>query len=262
MKNILFPVVLSLVFLLSNSVLTYSQTAGTLSFSCSTNAPSGNWGNKHVLAIWIENTQSPSAFIKTKAKYGNEDDHLTSWVAKSGKNKVDAVTGATLGSYSTQSIIWDGTDVNSNVVPDGNYKVFIEMGWGKDKTAQHSVSSYTFTKGVDVVNLTPAGNDNYSNVSIAWTPSVTFSDALENSELVSVFPNPSNGIIKLDFKKSIPSAKIRIENELGSLVYAKNLETDFTGLFQVDLSSFSNGLYLVKVISPEQKFVYKVILNR
>lgn len=213
------------------------------------------------MAIWIENTQNPSAFIKTKAKYGNEDDHLTAWVAKSDKNKVDAVTEATLSSYDAQTVLWDGTDVNSNVVADGNYKVFIEMGWGKDKTAQHSVSSYTFTKGANTVNLTPTGNNNYSNISIEWKPIITFSNTIETSNSVVVFPNPTNGTVKLDFKHAIPSAKIIVENELGALVYSKNVENDFIGLFSVDLGSFANGLYLVKIISPKQKYIYKVILN-
>ena len=75
-----------------------AQTTGTLNFSSNTTAPSANWGNKHVAAIWIQNNANPSVFIKTNAKYGSEDDHLTSWVPVSGKNLVDAVTGSTLGS--------------------------------------------------------------------------------------------------------------------------------------------------------------------
>ena len=113
------------VFLILSATVN-AQTAGSLTFSCTTAAPSGNWGDKHVLAVWIENTQNPSVFIKTKSKYGSEDDHLTAWGSKSGKNLVDAVTGATLSAYGKQSIIWDGTNVSHNVVADGNYNVFIE----------------------------------------------------------------------------------------------------------------------------------------
>lgn len=61
------------------TIPTYSQTAGTLTFSAGTTAPSAGYGLEHVLAVWLENTDNPSVFIKTRAKYGNEDDHLTSW---------------------------------------------------------------------------------------------------------------------------------------------------------------------------------------
>ena len=172
--------IFKLAVLLIISTNTLAQTAGSLTFSCATDAPSGTWGTKHVLAIWIEDTQNPSKFVKTRAKYGHEDDHLSVWSAISGKNIVDAVTGATLTSYDTRSAIWDGTDVNSNVVADGTYKVFIEMGWGRDKNTQHAVTSFTFTKGTDFVQLTPTGNSNYSDIMIEWQPTVTFVNQFEH----------------------------------------------------------------------------------
>ncbi len=181
--------VLSLIVFLSLSINAFSQTAGELTFSCSTYAPTGSWGNKHVLAIWVMDTKDPANFIKTKAKYGHQDDHLTSWTAMSGKNLVDAVTGATLTSYGTESVLWDGTDVNSTVVPDGNYNVYIEMGWGRDKINQHAVLSFTFTKGADAVQLTPTGTSNYSDVSVEWKPTVTLANDFENNKL-------SNGLSK------------------------------------------------------------------
>lgn len=118
--KISFATLMFLIGFLSLSIGVQAQTAGSLTFSCATTAPSGSWGNKHVLAVWIENAKNPTAFIKTNSKYGHEDDHLTSWVSKSGKNLVDAVSGATLSSYGKQSVIWDGTDISHNVVIDGD----------------------------------------------------------------------------------------------------------------------------------------------
>jgi len=251
---------LFLLFILSTGV--YSQTAGILNFSCKTYAPTGNWGNKHVLAVWIENDQNPSKFIKTRSKYGHEDDHLTSWVAKSGKNLVDAVTGATLSSYDNQTVIWDGTDVNSNVVEDGTYNVFIEMGWGSDKVNQHSVMSFSFTKSAEAVQLSPAGNSNYSDVSVSWTPQVTFVNSINENKPVSVFPNPSSGKITLDFKSPVHSAIVSVQNENGSSLYSKKMENDFTGVLTIDLNSFANGVYFVRISAPDKQYNYKVLLNK
>ena len=249
---------LMIVSILSVKVL--SQTAGTLTFSCSTYAPTGTWGNKHVLAVWIEDTQNPSNFIKTRAKYGHQDDHLTEWTAESGKNLVDAVTGATLTSYGTETALWDGTNVSSTVVPDGTYNVFIEMGWGRDKINQHAVMSFSFTKGENAVQLTPTGSSNYSDVSVEWKPAVTFSSDFNKRNPVTVFPNPSKGKVSLDFKNSIRLAKITVENESGISVYNNILKNNYSGILNIDLTPFANGLYFVKVLTPEKEYVYKVLV--
>jgi hypothetical protein len=252
----------NLIVILCISIGTYAQTVGSLTFSYTTSAPSGNWGNKHVLAVWIENVQDPSVFIKTNSKYGHEDDHLTSWTSKSGKNLVDAVTGATLSSYGKQSVIWDGTNVSHSVVADGDYKVFIEMGWGKDKVNQHSVMSFTFNKSGNSAHLTPTGNGNYSDVVIDWVPAVTLINSLQNPDAVSVFPNPTKGIINLDFSGNQSSASVIVENSVGASVYRNKIESGFSGLLDIDLSSFANGLYFIKIVNPDKQFVYKVLLNK
>jgi hypothetical protein len=238
-----------------------AQTVGTLSFSCSTDAPSGNWGDKHTLAIWIEDTENPSNFIKTNAKYGHDDDHLTSWSAKSGRNLVDAETGATLSSYTTRSIIWDGTDVSNNVVADGTYKVFIEMGWGKDKQDDHAVASFEFNKGAAVVQETLAGNSNFSDVKIEWKPTVTMVDQIQNGDDISVFPNPTTGIVNLDFKNPMHDARVIVESETGSTIYRNELKNDFKGSLKIDISNYARGIYFVKVVTKENQFVYKLLLD-
>ena len=250
------------VILMFLSTALFSQTAGNLTFSCSTSAPSGSWGDKHVLAIWIEDTKNPSVFIKTKAKYGNEDDHLTSWIPKSGKNVVDAVTGATLSTYGKQTVIWNGTDVKGNVVADGTYNVFIEMGWGRDKVAQHAVVPFTFTKSTSEAHLTPTGTGNYSNVTLDWVPAVTLVESVDKTEGISIYPNPTKGPVNLKFSGYQSSAKLFVENASGSTVFQKNIEKGFSGLLNIDLSIYSNGMYFVKIIDPENQFVYKVMLNK
>lgn len=257
-KKIRFAFLLVLLFSVSN--ILSAQTSGTLTFSCATTAPSGTWGNKHVLAIWIESA-STSTFVKTKAKYGNDDDHLTSWTVKSLKNTVDATTGATLASYETRSVIWNGTGTDNVVVADGTYNIFIEMGWGSNKTSQHSVLSFSFTKGAQASYLTPAGNSNYSNVVIDWKPSATLITEVDDSNSINVFPNPTSGNISLEIKKSIHSGRVVVENTVGQEIYQTILIDGFTGVLDIDLNSAASGLYFVKIISPNEKYTYKVVVK-
>jgi flagellar hook assembly protein FlgD len=238
------------------------QTSGTLNFSCTTSAPSGSWGNKHVLAIWIQNNAAPSVFVKTKAKYGSDVDHLTSWTAISGKNLVDAYTGATLQSYGTISSAWDGTDVSKNVVMDGDYTIYIEMGWGKDKINQHAVASYSFTKGAVAQHITPGGNSNYSNIVIDWQPTATLLNTVEDEDGICIYPNPVDGIVHIKFQKKLSNVSISVFNTAGKLVRRESAEMQEAGTKSLDLRNYSTGLYLISIQSREGNFNYRVVIRK
>ena len=168
----------------------YSQTPGTMTLSYTQTVPAGT-AVKNVIAIWIEDFAGN--FVKTRQRFvGNStQDHLPSWAEKSGGsastatsplcNIVDAVTGATLTAsttptaFGTQTITWDGTDVNGNIVPDGIYAVNIESSWCDPQPVfdQHKfISAFYFTKGTTASTVTPS-DINLSAISVTWTPSST-----------------------------------------------------------------------------------------
>lgn len=240
----------------------YSQTSGALTFSCKTTAPNGTWGTKHVLAVWLENTANPSVFIKTKAKYGNDDDHLTSWSSKSGKSLVDATTGATLSSYSTISATWNGTNTSGTVVPDGTYNVYIEMGWGSNKTTDHAVTSFTFTKGPTAQHIAPASVTNFTNVAIDWTTVATLVGATENFDNVCAYPNPTTGKVNISFNRELPNATVKVADLLGKTVFSERNVTIPVGTKIIDLSAHLNGMYFITIESADLKYNYKVLINR
>lgn len=240
----------------------FAQTTGTLSFTCTTDAPTGNWGDKHMAAIWIQNNEDPSVFIKTNAKYGYEDDHLTSWIAISDKNLVDAVTGATLTSYGPISAEWNGTDVSENVVIDGDYSVYIEMGWGVNKVDDHAVSMFTFTKGTSPQQLTPEGTSNFSGISLNWLPTTTLISSVEDNNTVSVFPNPSNGVIHLNFQKELPDVMIKVSDFSGKILYSEKHQQIVPGVKTLELSNMPPGLYLLTIYSENSYNTYKLVIEK
>ena len=270
MKIILFPFKKSKIFLymfvLSLTLpvpFANGQTMGTLTFTSGTYAPNANYGTKHVLAVWLENTANPSVFIKTKAKYGNDDDHLTSWKAKSGGNLVDAVTGATLTAYNPVTISWNATNAAGTVVPDGTYNVYIEMGWGSNKTTDHAVNSFTFTKGPTAQKLTPTGTANYTNVTVDWVPVSTLAGVIENFENLCIFPNPSNGLVNINFARDLQTASIHIVNSQGKTVFSERYYKLSAGSKKIDLRNCPDGLYIIHIESDDNlHYNYKVLLNR
>lgn len=168
MKKLLRPgcrAAIVLLTLLISSNLFSQKTEGTLTFTVETVSNGGNYAPKHILAIWIEDA---GAFVKTsKLRADKRKQYLYTWKNRSSENTVDAITGATLGSHQSHTITWDGTDVNGNVVTDGEYQVRVEF---TDAHAQGPLYSLTFVKGAEEVSLAPANSGKYRNISLLWQP--------------------------------------------------------------------------------------------
>lgn len=142
------------------------NTAGTLTVNVLTTTYNGGYAPRNVHAIWIVNASD--VFVKTLlANAAARISHLTNWVSKSGKNVVDATTGATKSTHGARAGTWDATNLSRVVVPDGTYKVCLEM---TESNATGKFSTFTFVKGPTAVTLTPANVAGFSNISIVWTP--------------------------------------------------------------------------------------------
>jgi len=133
-----------------------------LSFSVSTATLRGRYSPRNIYAIWVADAQGK--FVKTLAKFASiRARYLTGWNAASGGNVVDAVTGATQSAHGTRSVTWNLTDVSKKPVPDGDYKIVVELT-DADKTG--ASTSIPFTKGPAPVKLTPPDQANFLKMSL------------------------------------------------------------------------------------------------
>ena len=249
-----------ILFLFATGVL-MSQTPGTLSFSVTTTS-SGGYSPAHVMAIWIEN--STTSFIKTKIRYSNTEnlDHLQTWVNKSGQNVVDATTGATRTTHGTITFLWNGTNVTGTVVPDGDYSIWLEMAWASSLTTGKTVNSFPFTKGTATFHSTPVNTVNFLSPIIDWTPASTgVEGVLENKEII-VYPNPSTGLINIDFKNSHQEGVIEVISMNGKVVYTDKISDVSAGKRTFDLSSLSDGVYFCRLRFSSEEIIFSVILKR
>ncbi len=250
--------IILLLFFFTASGELFSQTAGTFSFSVNTIAPStANYGTDNLLAIWIQN--SASAFIKTKIKYCSNGDigHLSTWVAKSGQNVVDATTGPSRSSYGTVTFLWNGKNVAGTVVPDGSYSVWLEMAWDDN---DNTLNSFSFTKGASVFHSTPANTANFLSLVLDWTPLSTGIEGTIESKDINVYPNPTSGFLKIDFKNPEKECLIQIINEAGRIEYNEKISDIQTGIRTLDLSRLPGGIYYCTLHFPEKDIVFSIIL--
>jgi PKD repeat protein len=88
---------------------------------------------------------------------------------------------------------------------------------------------------------------------------------LASSELnskISVFPNPSSGIINLAYALGASTdLKIEVTNMLGQSVYASVEKGVTGGTKTIDLSTASKGVYMVTISTGTDKMVRKIVID-
>ena len=259
---------------ISLSTNLFAQTPGTLTFTFTPVSHSGYSGTKNVLAVWIQT--GTGGFVKTKLRYagGGTSDHLPTWAVNSGGsagnclatacNKIDATTGATLSSFTTKTITWDGKNTNTvpaneTTVADGTYKVTIQETWNHG-TSGTVTTSYTFTKGPAPDHQTPANDANFTNIVLDWLPASTTSvESISENPEINVYPNPTNGIFNVAFSKA---STIRVINILGVVVFEEKVEQSSAGTKSIDLTNFANGIYLINVSNDKRASNFRIILRK
>jgi len=259
----------STAFALFLSVTAFSQTAGTLTFIYTPTSHTCYTGSKNVLAVWVQT--STGTFVKTRIRNAGSgtNDHLPTWAVNSGGSAGNcmaaacnvtgaATTGATLSSFTTKNITWDGTDVTGTVVADGTYKITIQSTWNHGGTGT-ATRSFTFTKGPSSDVQAPANDANFTNMTLHWNPASAA--GVEENELASatIYPNPStDGLFNVEY---VNATAIKVVNLVGMTIMEENLDTQ-SGTKSIDLSSYTNGIYLVSVSNGAKTAEYKIVLDK
>ena len=174
----------------SFQVISQTPTEGEMTFTVRTVTVNGNFSPKHVLAIWVED--SNGFVLSRKLRAVKRKQYLYTWNTQSGGNVVDAVTGETLLSHQTHTVTWDCKDVNGNLVPDGDYTVYVEF---TEAHVQGPLRGIAFTKGIEPVSLTPVEDANFKDLALSFEPaiSVTATYTFVAEDLTVIFTNTSAG---------------------------------------------------------------------
>ena len=76
---------------------------------------------------------------------------------------------------------------------------------------------------------------------------------------IGIYPNPSNGVFSIKLGEFVPN-KIEIIDLMGKIIYSQK---EFTNNQEItlNLSSISNGIYLIKIANDSQSITRKIIKN-
>jgi len=75
---------------------------------------------------------------------------------------------------------------------------------------------------------------------------------------IKVYPNPSNGKLNIEFPQRLSDIKVSISNISGKIIYYNNLTTSNQ---EIDLSSFSKGVYFINLRFNNKIIISKLILK-
>jgi hypothetical protein len=160
-----------------------AQTAGSAHMQITLN-DYGPSGTRHWTVVWV--TYENGTFIKSLRKQGPSwtsthwDSHCRVWNtarggSASGSQSLDGYSSATAPDYTgTNSPIvwsWNCRDANNVLVPDGNYKLWIQYAEDSGQ-GPHTTNGLAWTKGpIATTNTYPSMGANFTNLRLVWTPS-------------------------------------------------------------------------------------------
>jgi|GEM_PF-4321757 len=77
------------------------------------------------------------------------------------------------------------------------------------------------------------------------------------AEAITIYPNPAKGMITIT-TGSLSANGIQVFDNAGQVLYQKDFVTPIS-LFQLDVSSWSNGLYLVSIVSDKKRIWQRLV---
>ena len=132
------------------------------------------------------------------------------------------------------------------------------MAWASSLTTGKTSVSYSLTKGASTFHSAPAGDANFSNIALDWVPSQLSVKKLENSLPVSVYPNPVNSKLFIDFKQPVKNCTIEILDISGKEVYTE-FSQSIKGIKNISLTKYPAGVYFISVRYANKNLNYRIV---
>jgi len=128
--------------------------------------------------------------------------------------------------------------------------------------------SYAFTtwmfsyKQINVMDYTmnaSTGQGGRATLKTSNGCNITGINEILHNNLISVYPNPTSGMVNFKFAMNIQVEKLSIQNVLGEEIFlAKNIQNV---IFSIDLSSFPKGIYFAIIDTDKGRSTNKILLS-
>ena len=143
------------------------------------------------------------------------------------------------------------TDACSPIYPGIMFMNFMDYGYHQCRRM------YTFGQGARMDETLYN-----SRVSLQTSPGCNSTVGLQQtilSDSLTVFPNPSEGVFTIQVNDKLNGSQLQIVNVIGEIVYTKQISKN---LEEINISQYTNGVYLVTIKTPFGVINKKLILSK
>jgi len=215
-----------------------------------------NAANFNTALIVLENNVSGTASVWSQANYysgGSED--LIDVDGSNYKNLSDPVPASDMVYNHVARQLVDGWDGTATIPVSVTYNTLYTHTYSGSIPANNDATHTLYVAVVidnstgKIVNATEIKHVNYVSVN---------ENLALNSDL-TVYPNPTNGMLMINGIENINPNKIIIYNLLGEIVFNKTINSTTN---QIDLSNLNNGNYILQVISDEKTISKQIVISK
>lgn len=175
------------------------------------------------------------------------------------------IFGSSQGYIDVKLTKWNNANHTRIIVAQGHVDLTgMAMSWANFSIPLAYLE--TFAPDSCIISLSASGtnptNNDYLWVdALAFTGNVTAMPSLNNGSKTVVFPNPSNNNLNIDLSDiSLKQVQIKVLNLLGNeMLRLENIENN--PKVSIDISSLSQGTYIVQVNTAKGQQSYQFIKN-
>ncbi len=154
-----------------------STAVADVSITFTTTPNGGEYAPKNVVSAWIETVvpgqPQQEVFVKTIGVHAAERQiNLIAWQLIAGPNDTDAIAGAArLDHLTPLTITWNLRDKAGNLVPDGTYRIRLELADSNAQTrADNRQGAFTFIKSAMPEVQTALASGGFVDATIDFQP--------------------------------------------------------------------------------------------
>lgn len=105
------------------------------------------------------------------------------------------------------------------------------------------------------------GCENFATETIEVIELIGVND-FENGINFVIYPNPNQGLLNLELNSTfVNDFEVKVVNQLGAIIFTRNISVADASEFSFNLSSLANGVYYFLLNSDKQNYAKKIIVN-
>jgi hypothetical protein len=160
---------------------------------------------------------------------------------------------------------WFGIDLQTPFIYDSSKTLIVEIQFYNTTAANFGTIGNTnntqklISADTAALAQTGFGSTTWQDFGLDYLITTGLSN-LHTSNKVILYPNPSKDVITINYLPFKNDGTLSVYDVYGKLVYSKNYNHNSTSE-SIDISAFKSGIYFLKIGSPNETVIKKLVKN-